>query len=302
MQDSDKTVFIGINESNSKVGLPPAIHPVSGLGKVPNRTTNYVAQQTSLVDYTPGLNPLVNAAARLLLEIVRLRENEITADREGGVNRAAKSGVQTHDVEVLRDRLEAEIRGFEAQALAADVESSQVLAARYVLCTAVDEAIGRSKIGDSGEWSRLALLSTFHNETWGGEKFFNMLERCMQQPARNLYLLELMYLLLSLGFEGKYHVLDRGPIALESLRDKLYRQIRLLRGEPNPDLAKKVDNTLMLKDKIYIHMPTWALVLIVSFCIGVTFLGFSSILSNRAEPVIQELSTYTTTAGERVGQ
>lgn len=62
----------------------------------------------------------------------------------------------------------------------------------------------------------------------------------MQQPARNLYLLELMYLLLSLGFEGKFGVRERGPIALEALRDKIYKQVRLLRGEPPQDLSKKV--------------------------------------------------------------
>lgn len=297
MQDSDKTVFIGINEANSKVDLPPAIHPVGGLGNPPNRTTSYVAQQTSLTDYTPGLNPLVNAASRLLLEVVRLREKEKVSTAHDDDSASSR---QSYDVDVLRNRLEAEIRGFEAQALAADVESSQVLAARYVLCTAVDEVIGRSDIGDSGEWSRLALLSTFHNETWGGEKFFNMLERCMQQPARNLYLLELMYLLISLGFEGKYHVLERGPIALESLRDKVYRQIRLLRGEPNPDLAKKIPNEMLLKDKSYIHMPAWMLSIIVAFCIGVTFIGFSTILDNHTRPVVHELISFAEAEGTGV--
>lgn len=289
-QDSDKTVFIGINKSNNNIDLPPAIHPVGGLTKYSDRAVSYVAQQTSFAEYTPGLNPLVNAASRLLLEIVRLREKEKNAIRND--KEEFSKAVKAYDVDVLRNRMEAEIRGFEAQAMAENIDSAQVLAARYMLCTAVDEVIGRSEIGESGEWSRLALLSTFHSETWGGEKFFNMLERCIQQPARNLYLLELMYLLLSLGFEGKYHVMDRGPIALESLRDKLYRQIRLLRGEPNPDLAKKVSSASKLKDKIYIHTPAWMLSLIVAFCIGVTFVGFSHVLTRHMQPVVQELNSF----------
>jgi type VI secretion system protein ImpK len=237
------------------------------------RNILYIAQQTSLEDYTPGLNPLVNSAAHLLLEIVRFRNNH------------------QEDIEELRTRLEAEVRGFEAQALASDIEHSQALAARYVLCTAIDESITTSRMGESGGWSRLALLSTFHNETWGGEKFFQILDRCMQQPARNLYLLEMMYLLLSLGFEGKFRVFDRGPIALESLRDKIYRQIRLLRGEPSPDLCKKVE-TNTVKDKLYAYIPLWLVACGLIFCLSVTFFGFSLVLGDHAKPVIAELTLH----------
>lgn len=254
----------------------PAVAVASG-SQAP-RNAVYIAQQTSLEDFTPGLNPMVNAAAHLLLEVVRLREGK------------------ENDVETLRARLEAEVRGFEANALASELDNSHVLAARYVLCTALDEAVTTSKLGADGEWSRLALLSTFHNETWGGEKFFQILDRCMQQPARNLYLLELMYLLLSLGFEGRYRLLDRGPIALESLRDKIYRQVRLLRGEPRPDLAKALPSG-GVRDKIYAYIPLWLIVAAVFFCLSATFWGFSFLLEQRAEPLLQQFAGHAPKSG-----
>lgn len=299
-EEMDKTVFLGMETGDSAAKeLPSSIRPVTDSGTTSRKhSAYYIAQQTSLEEYTPGLNPLVNAAAPLLLTIVRLRresgftQSSLLVSQGGPRPESDTSHIDSMDIESLRTRLEAEIRGFENQALVSDMDQSQVLAARYLLCTAVDEAVTTSRFGESGEWSRFALLSTFHNETWGGEKFFQILDRCMQQPARNLYLLELMYLLISLGFEGKFRVLDRGPIAIESLRDKIYRQVRLLRGEPAQDLSKKIDPTKK-PHKIYRYIPAWLVAVVVIFCTTVTFWGFSQALSSHASPLLQELSTLT---------
>lgn len=287
-QDMDKTVFLGMDAPGAAPELPPSIRPVTASGMAAARSLPYVAQQTSLDQYTPGLNPLVNAASELLLSVVRIRSQGQDTDDAPGVHGSGLDGME--DMEVLRARLEAEIRAFETQALAsADIEQSQVIAARYVLCTAVDEAVSISLSGENGQWARHALLSTFHNETWGGEKFFQILDRCMQQPARNLYILELMYLLLSLGFEGKYAVRDRGPIALEALRDKIYKQMRLLRGEAPQDLSKKLEPA-KTRNRVYAYVPLWLVIVVVLFCMGVTFWGFSTTLDRHAAPLLERLA------------
>lgn len=285
--DNDKTIFEGMDAPRD---LPSSVRAVSvsssGQG---SRSAIYIAQQTSLEDYTPGLNPLVNSAAHLLLEMVSLRSGgSDDADQREMERREQADDPQ---LESLRTRLEAEIRGFEAQALACEIDNSHVLAARYVLCTALDESVSTSRLGAGGGWSRQALLSTFHNETWGGEKFFQILERCMQQPARNLYLIELLYLLLSLGFEGRYKLQARGPIELESLREKIYRQVRLLRGEPSPDLSRKLPDG-NYKNKIYTYVPLWLMAAIVVSCLFITFLGFAHILENRTEPLLHQFNVH----------
>src|SRR5690606_40799872 len=88
------------------------------------------------------------------------------------------------------------------RALQEGVENSQVMATRYVLCTAIDEAVVTTPWGNESEWSQMSLLSSFHNETFGGEKFFQLLERLSRNPVKHLLMLELMYLCLALGFEG----------------------------------------------------------------------------------------------------
>ena len=286
--DSEKTIFEGMDGGSQE--LPSSFRQVTVSPGHDARSSVYIAQQTSIEEYTPGLNPLVNAAGHLLLEMVALRA---AGAGQAGTASETERPEQDDDpgLEKLRTRLESEIRGFETRALGYEIDNSHVLAARYLLCTALDESVSTSRIGAGGGWARQALLSTFHNETWGGEKFFQVLDRCMQQPARNLYLLELVYLLLSLGFEGRYKLQARGPIELESLRERIYRQIRLLRGEPSPDLCKKPPQE-KYKNKIYAYVPLWLLAALVAICLAVTFAGLSHILDNRAKPLLHQFAVH----------
>ncbi|MGC8015905.1 type IVB secretion system protein IcmH/DotU, partial [Salmonella enterica] len=78
-----------------------------------------------------------------------------------------------------------------------------IVGARYCLCTALDEAAALTPWGSRGVWSGSGLLVTFHNETWGGEKFFQLLARLSQNPREHIALLELINFCLLLGFEGR---------------------------------------------------------------------------------------------------
>ena len=124
-----------------------------------------------------GLNPLVRAASPLLLL--------------GGQLRGSTSPM---DVEGLRSHALHEIRRFEDQARAAGVASEIVTAARYVLCAHLDEAVLSTPWGSQSEWAQHPLLVTLHREAWGGEKFFDMLDRVSTDPGKYINLLELQYL------------------------------------------------------------------------------------------------------------
>ena len=112
------------------------------------------------------------------------------------------------DVAGLRRHALDEMRRFEEQARAAGVANEIVLAARYVLCAALDEAVLSTPWGAQSEWAQHPLLVALHREAWGGEKFFDMLERVSADPARHIDLMELQYLVLAFGFSGKYQVHD----------------------------------------------------------------------------------------------
>jgi type VI secretion system protein ImpK len=60
----------------------------------------------------------------------------------------------------------------------------------------------------------------------------------------------------------------------------------MLRGEPGNDLCRKLPEG-KFRNRVYTYVPTSLLVFFVVFCLAVTFLGFSNILSNRAEPLLE---------------
>ena len=62
--DRDQTVFLNMEQPRPDPGLPSSFRPVATSDANRARSSiPYVAQQTSVSNYSSGLNPLVNAAS-----------------------------------------------------------------------------------------------------------------------------------------------------------------------------------------------------------------------------------------------
>jgi len=265
----DKTVLL------DRQGHGPASSPLTDSVAPPRfekleERMIYAARLRPAEAFNISLNSLVAAASDLLSEVVRLKHSNT---RE--------------DMYVLNERLTAGLKLFEVQALHNGAESSQMMAARYVLCTVADEAVVTTSWGNKSEWSQMSLLSSFHNETFGGEKFFQLLDRLSKNPAKHLPMLELMYLCLSLGFEGKYRVQARGMLELEGLRDALYRQIRQLRGDVPRELSPHWEGLNDQRRSLVRIVPAWMVVLFTMVCLVVMYSGFAWVLGEQRETVLQ---------------
>jgi type VI secretion system protein ImpK len=220
-----------------------------------------------------GLNPLVDAAAPLLDLVGQLRTSVSHPDPTG-----------------LRDHLIQEVRTFEAAARGSGIPESVVLPARYVLCSLLDESVLKTPWGSESVWSKQGLLITFHNEAYGGEKVFVLLERLMAYPAGNLDTLELLYLCLALGFEGRYRVRDGGRDQLEELRERLYQMIRAHRGEAERDLSPNWQGIVERRNPLIRHVPLWVLSAVAGVLLLGLFMGFSFSLNRASDPVYDALS------------
>lgn len=240
----------------------------------------YAARLRPAETFNVSLNPLVAAASGLLSEVVRL-----------------KHSLETEDLPSLNRRLGSALKLFEHRALHEGAESSEVMAARYVLCTVIDEAVVTTPWGNESLWSQMSLLSSFHNETFGGEKFFALLERLSRNPVRHLPMLELMYLCLSLGFEGKYRVLPRGMLELEAVRDSLYRQIRQLRGDVPREVSPRWQGLKDTRRRLVRIVPWWLVALFTLFCLGVMFGGFAWVLDQQRQSVMQPYALLAPSTG-----
>jgi type VI secretion system protein ImpK len=189
------------------------------------------------------------------------------------------------DIESLRRQAIQEMRAFEERARQAEVPPEDVLAARYALCTVLDEAVLNTPWGAEGNWSNQSLLVTFHREAAGGEKFFQILERVSSEPQRYLVLLELLYVCLALGFEGKYRLDDRGAARLAEIRETLYRRIEGLRDSAEAELSPRWKGVEDRRNAVMRFVPLWV---IASACLVLlvgAYIYFDSKLNTDAEPV-----------------
>lgn len=218
-------------------------------------------------------NPLVACASDLLTVAGELRGSAAHRDAEG-----------------LRERLVGQIRAFEACARGRGLADTLVLPARYVLCALLDESVLDTPWGSQSIWSKQGLLVSFHNETWGGEKFFDALERLLAYPAGNLHLLELMYLCLAQGFEGRYRVREGGRDQLERVRANLYQVIRTQRGDPERDLSPHWQGVTPQRDPLIQQVPLWVLSAVAGLLLLGLFAAFTFALSRDSDPVYLALA------------
>lgn len=217
-------------------------------------------------------NPIIAATVPLLKLIVSVR-----------------NCLSMADIASFRQQIEREIKNFE-QKISSQSNSDTVLITRYCLCTAIDEAVLNTPWGVNSQWRQESLLVLFHKEAWGGEKFFVILDRMLQDPANRIDILELLYVLLSLGFEGKYRVLDNGQRSLDEIRDRLYLSIRAQRGEPENDLSPQWKGVANVGGRLAQFVPLWVIGVILAALLLASYLGFSYFINTKVSPVSDEFS------------
>ncbi|MEO8751279.1 MAG: DotU family type VI secretion system protein [Casimicrobiaceae bacterium] len=213
-----------------------------------------------------GTNPLVAAANPLLNLIPQLR-----------------AIVQNADPAQIRAFLVQQIQAFETRAQAMGIGSETVIGARYCLCTALDETAAQTPWGGSGVWSRHSLLVTFYNETWGGEKFFQLLAKLAQNPQQHGDLLELMYYCLALGFEGRFRIVDNGRALLETLKQRLLQILTKLRGEHERPLALHWQPSTATARKSWELLPLWVTAAFTALIGLLLYLWFAFSLSAESD-------------------
>lgn len=169
-----------------------------------------------------AINPLTAAAAPLLWLAGRLNES-----------------APPDDIAEFRRRVVDEIKRFETAAMARDIPGRQVRVARYAICATIDDIILNTRWGATSGWASRSLVGQLYNETWGGERFFDLLSQMQQQPEQNIDALELLSICLSIGFIGKYRVMEGGQGHMTRLRHDLYRTIRRVRGPYERSLSGK---------------------------------------------------------------
>lgn len=200
-----------------------------------------------------------------------------------------KTAVAYGAVDELKQKLARQISDFENNAISSGQQQAQVRTASYALCAFLDETIQNTPWGAQSNWGHQSLLIVFHKEAWGGERFFQMLEQLVRQPAQNLDLLEFCYVLLSFGFEGKYRLIANGLNDLERHRLELYQLIHRVKGDYPTELSPRWPGQQPAKTALMRQIPLWVFATIAAGLLLLGYLGFAFFLNQSSDPVYRNL-------------
>lgn len=222
-----KTAPTSLDELTNSLLEIEDVQPLSSTAERVNLTPANSYYRSQLFTTFHSINPLIAAASPLLAIITKL-------------------GKQTSALQfsALHKSLVHEMKAFECQTQNHGYRANTILAARYILCAWADEIILNTQEEAAVEWQKQSLLRTFQRESCGAERFFLILERSCEDPTLYIDLLELIYLCLRFGFQGKFRNQAHGYENLDTITDTLYQCIRQERGEISKALSDYQPNNL----------------------------------------------------------
>ena len=220
-----------------------------------------------------GVNPLLGAASVLLALVAQLRSTASHSDPAG-----------------LRRHLLERVGEFETLATGAGVSAHQISAARYLLCSFIDEVVDATPWGAGGVWAQANLLQEFHDERWGGDKAFKLLERLGQDARGNRHLLELFYVCLALGFEGRYRGKGDGREQLDAIAERVLQSVHPAeQRQPVRALSQQWEGVATRGNKDLGGLPVWAVLAVGAAVVLGSVLLVNAQLNQIAQPIFRQI-------------
>lgn len=277
----DRTVYVdpGDPERTLLVPRPGGRAPEPRARPLPAASSRPGSAAT-LQRLVAGINPLLGAASQLLALVPQLRATTMHADRAG-----------------LRRQLVERVADFEERARSSGVGKPQVAAARYLLCTFIDEVIAGTPWGAEPVLGVHTLLREYHEDESGADKAFELLERLSADPSANADLLELFYVCLALGFEGRHAGRADGATRLRASQERLFDLLRpgAASAGHTRTLAQRWAAGTPSRGPTLTVVPIWmALVVGAAVALGV-LLWLTTRQSRSADAVMQQLHAVAAT-------
>ncbi|MCY1509179.1 type IV/VI secretion system protein, DotU family [compost metagenome] len=259
---SDIAVASGLGSlGNAALDAPASRAPnaTSSGGRTPWRWTVAETQEQRADRIAKAGNPLLAAAQPLLRALADLPVELQNAGTATGA---------------LKRMLMDELHQFQAVCDRANVRREHVLAARYSLCTALDEAANATYWGRENNWATQSLLIQCHQEGDGGEKVFQVLGRLVNSPQEHMDVIEVIYQILCLGFKGRYAKRTDGDRELDAIRQRLLNLIAGARESVPRDLSPHWRGKAAGKLGLLRSIPVWVTVCVLALAVFGLFAWF----------------------------
>lgn len=183
----------------------------------------------------------------------------------------------------LIDKMDYHTRFFSEQG----IENTHIMIVRYIISTFIDEFLGTMSWRGGEAWANYSLLGHYYQETYGGEKFFELLEQFAKEPVKYMQHMKLIYVCLSLGYKGKYSLVNNADMQVESIRQELYARISSYDEQSEKFYNDHPASTR--KHKLTLHVPYKMFIISGFLIMGIIYGVFTSMVSNNEKSLIEVL-------------
>ncbi|RJG07956.1 DotU family type IV/VI secretion system protein [Noviherbaspirillum cavernae] len=171
------------------------------------------------------------------------------------------------DADLFSSQVRRYLDTFEKSARLAHVSPDDIHAAKYAFCAAVDESILSSAMPIREVWERAPLQLMLFGDQLAGENFFVKLEEVRHRGAASVQALEVFYMCLLIGFQGKYMLESKEK--LNYLIATLDKEIAHLKGK-RAQFAPHWKSPDSIKHLMKTEIPMWIV------CAALLLLGIAT--------------------------
>lgn len=223
-----------------------------------------------------NINAIIDASTPLLGMVLRIQAIDTLDDNPN-----------------LYQQIVTDITAIEQSLQDKHYEPGIIVSFRYILCTFIDEVAMKRSWDSKTNWRKESLLVHFHNEAWGGEKIFVLLDRLMGEPHRYKDLLNFFYLCFCLGLRGRYALDSENSEEFNHLFRRLHNQIQSLNNDEMTSVTldmnfdKNYSGLYKLPKQLTIKRLLLGGILIVVF--AYSFYAF--LLNGQSQDILKQLNT-----------
>ncbi|MGY5777295.1 type VI secretion system protein TssL, long form [Rhizobium sp. LEGMi135b] len=179
---------------------------------------------------------------------------------------------------------------YERDLASARISPERARAAHYVICATIDDVVLSKPWGVRAGWARSGLVSTFHMDVTGGDRVFDLLDHFQQSPGTNKDLLLLIYLCLSLAFEGRTRVSPRGSLELGRIRDSLYKTLLGQYGVFERELSPHWRGASARHKPLRTAVALWTVLSVLALLFALGYMFFTLSLNNASDTTFERLA------------
>ncbi len=232
--DDDKTIIIS-SAGNREVGTH-VINMDTG-SKVVSKDRRDLSRQKYEIPFA------INQHNQPFLYMLRALYHEIISLKNG----------QNKEISVVKSKLIRIMDSHTKSLSELGYENTHIMIVRYILSTFVDEMLGGIHWSGRESWANHSLLGHYYKETYGGKKFFQLLDQFVKEPTKYIQHMKLVYACLSLGYKGQYSMSDHGNLQIENVQQELFK--RISQFDENKEKFYQNHPTSSIKNKLSIQVP-----------------------------------------------